>query len=52
MRLRYRVWLMFQARCLDCDWAGEVHGESGPAAHDAREHRQSPEHKIQARSRS
>jgi hypothetical protein len=46
-----RVWAMYQARCLPCDWAGELTGSSGEAATDARHHRATPEHKQRLRER-
>lgn len=39
------VWKMFQARCLLCAWFGEVHGDPGTAADDAREHRRTDQHR-------
>jgi hypothetical protein len=45
MDTRCRVWKLYQARCLLCDWSGEVTGDGPLAARDAREHRGSEEHK-------
>jgi hypothetical protein len=40
---------MYQARCLLCDWAGEITGNKTEAADDAREHRSGEEHRQAVR---
>ena len=40
-----RVWSMYQARCLLCDWNGEVTGDPEAAADDARDRRRTDEHR-------
>jgi len=40
-----RVWAMYQARCLLCDWSGEVQADSEGAAYEARDHRRTQEHR-------
>jgi len=45
------VWHMHQARCLLCDWSGEVSGVAAEAASEVREHRASAEHQARLRER-
>jgi len=40
-----RVWAIYQARCLLCDWSGELQGDREGAADDARDHRRTQEHR-------
>ena len=51
MATRCRVWAMYQARCLLCDWMGEIwgYGDRRAAADDARDHRSSDEHRAKLR---
>ena len=44
-----RVWEMYQARCLLCDWSEEATGDRGSAAYGARVHRESEEHRRRLR---
>ena len=40
-----RVWAMYQARCLLCNWRGEITADPASAAYDARDHRRTQEHR-------
>jgi hypothetical protein len=46
-----RVWHLYQARCLLCDWSEEVTGDPGGAAYGASVHRASSEHLARLRER-
>jgi hypothetical protein len=47
-----RVWTMYQARCLLCEWSSDIlTGDPGEAAGEARYHRQTPEHRKRLRGR-
>lgn len=51
MRTGCRVWQLYQARCLLCDWEGEITGSSSSTAWDARAHRDSNEHQRELADR-
>lgn len=40
-----RVWATYQARCILCNWSGEVTGDREDAADDASDHRRTQEHR-------
>jgi hypothetical protein len=46
-----RVWRIFQARCLTCDWNGEMTSDRREATADARAHRATIDHRKRDRDR-
>jgi hypothetical protein len=46
-----RVWHLHQARCLMCDWAGEITSDPADAAYDAYLHRRTLDHQARLATR-